>query len=333
MLVYLLIKRKKRLSYKKWANIADLFINNAIFSDEDEDGSLEMAITQNRAKKLMVHKRFRMQLSDKIISAAKSLSGQSTLNLQKFYLTLALDKYALDKVSSYSWHIRAKGIQEIGIMGLKGYLTKVYGYTNNKNDLVRAEAQITVLKLFGFEGLRFLDVITYQLTEWHQIRLLHELFHYPQEKFTGIDKWLKSDNTSVTVFALKLARIYHRFELYAEISACLNHPDPKVRFHAIQTLEDVYMEDTAGKLNARFDQEDIKNQLAIAKALQSVGSEDDIQGLIIYLYTDNIELKIAFARTLASIGEAGVDALHTHPEADQFPLNEIILQIDEELEV
>lgn len=331
MLAYLVIQKKRRSKYHKWNNMIDLLLRKTIFFEEDSKLEDNLIPITSRFRKQMSISRFRDHLCERIIGASKDILGQSSLNLQKLYLQLNLDHYALKKISNRKWDIRAKGIQQIGIMGLKEHLTKIYRYTNDKNELVRIEAQTAVLKLFGFEGLRFLDVISYQISEWQQIKLLKELSNLSHVDLKGIDKWLNSDNSSVVSFALKLARNYHHFELYNEIEACLKHQSVDVRLQAIYTLTDVFTEETSSKLLDVFDSETIENQLSIAKALMKIGDEDDVPRLMQYLDTTNFELKLSIARTIANLSSSGLNLLEDDPQAKEYPLNEMIMQIKSEL--
>jgi hypothetical protein len=217
-------------------------------------------------------------------------------------------------------------------MDMREYLTKIYRYTNNKNDFVRMEAQTAVVQFYGFEGLRFLDVVSYPISDWQQIKLLEQLSHVPPANIS-IDNWLKSSNATVVVFALKLARNYHRFELHDLIVLCLEHDNAQIRLQAIYCLGEMYTEDTSKHLISRFWNESFKHQLAIVKVLQKIGTEEDIPFLLSLLEYDNTELKINTARALANIGQAGLDYLESCYHADDYPLNEIIVQIKGEVTV
>lgn len=247
------------------------------------------------------------------------------------YLQLGLDKNALHLLESKKWHLRAYAIQQIGTMELKAHLTKIYRYTNSKNELVSIEAQIAVLNLLGFEGLRFLDIISYPLSEWQQIRLLKELSTVPQVQLTGIDKWLNSSNPSVVIFALKLARNYHRFELYDHIVNCLDHNDPNVRKQAIATLTEIFTADTSQVLLNKFDTETYKNRLAIMKAIKTIGDEQNIPKLLDNLAVEEPEMKLAVARALVHINVGGLESLLSDPRAQVYPINEMIPQLISEM--
>lgn len=329
IILYLIVINSRKRVNDDWEILADELVSQAIFTTPEDAGNL--ASISLITKKNILNSRFKAIVTNKIITTTKSISGQSHFYLQKLFLQLNLDLQSLKLLDSYQWHLKAKGIQEIGIMGLSQYLPQVLPFTNHTNELVRIEAQNTVLKLSGFEGLKFLDTITQTLSEWEQITLLKELAVLPAGQFSGIDKWLKSPNESVIIFALKLARNYHKFELYNDIVACLNHNNGNVRLNAIHTLAEVYDQDTALQLLHRYDSEEYTQQLAIVKVLEYIGDENSIETLIQYMDTENYEMKFALAHTIATISKNGLDKLMTLPDADRYPLKDMLLQIRSEV--
>jgi hypothetical protein len=325
MFITLTVKKMKDRRYKKLKNMADILIRNAIFLEPTEEAQLIPITT--RTAKMLPNYNFRSILTEELLSAKKNISGTAGINLESLYNQLNLDKYAVKRLKSRRWHIKAKAIQELGIMGQKTHLSKIYRSTNNKNDLVRMEAQTTIVKLYGFEGLRFLDVVSYQISEWQQIKLLQELSRLAPDNFSGIEKWLNSNNISVIVFALKLVRNYHRFELYHQITELLNHSNETIRLEVIYTLEKIYTSDTSKILLERYPLENLKNQKAIVKVLQDIGYDDDIPVLINFLDQEGNELKRLLVRTIANIGPRGLEEVEMLPQSNQYPLDQIIKQI------
>ncbi|WP_256004309.1 HEAT repeat domain-containing protein [Pedobacter deserti] len=328
MSVYLLVRKKRRQKYGKWNHMSDLLVRKAIFFDEDDKHHIIPITT--RLNKLLANQRFRHHLTRKIVSASRSLSGQSFRNLQRLYIQLGLDKFALKMAESSQWHKKSHGLQQIGAMELTEHLNLVSRFTNDKNDLVRVEAQIAVLKLSGFEGLRFLDNVSYQISEWQQIRLLKELSQLPHTELKGVDHWLRSDNASVIIFALKLARNYHHFELYDDIMLCLDHPQAEVRAQAVLTLSDIYTENTSDRLVEIFPGQPVDIQLVIAKVLAKIGDREDVPALINFLSTSHLGLKLALVRTLFIIGE-GTDLLEQYVDTNVYPINEMVAQVKNEM--
>ncbi len=333
ILIYLYIKNKRGLKYVRWKYLSDNLITYAIFFEvEDPDLFHKTPIPfANRTNKLLANKHFRRLVNNELISAKENMSGSSGENLQKLYLQINLDQYALKLLKSKSWYKISKAIQEFGVMELDQYRDKITPFINHKNILVRLEAQNTLLKFNGFKGLYFLDQAAYPITEWQQIKLLEQLNTLTIDDFTGIENWLKSKNDSVVAFALKLAGNYFQFQLHEQISNCLYHSSPEVRKEAILTLKAIPSEDTAAKLMDIYPTEDVKNKIEIIEALKEVGSSDDFHFLIEIIKNEEVTLQFKAAQTMASLKPNGFELLCALPEANVYPLNEIINHIKSEL--
>ncbi len=332
--------RRREAKLSRWTFIIDHIIRDAIFfegiNDKDPVSNANHIIEANkpniseRLKRLLPDRHFRLILTAKLVRAKRNMSGVASENLTQLFRQLKLDKRALMMLDDSSWYMQASAIQQLSTMELSEYKEKIFEYINHKRALVRIEAQNAVLKFYGFEGLRFLDQVSYPITEWQQIKLLDELSHLPPENFTGFDIWLNSENVSVVIFALKLVRIYQKFEPYDQVLECLKHANPEVRRQAIHVLQDLPNDQTASVLISIFPDETARNRIAILRVLESVSTGSDISFLLGLLDDSSNEIKVSSARTLASLGNDGMEALQLHRLADEYPLNQIIAQIREE---
>jgi len=328
MLLYMYFKTRHDGKHDKWRVITDELIHGAVFYDgEDDTAPMPSTETVNR---LIGNEHFRALLTDAIVSAKKNMAGIASDNLKNLYIKLKLEKYALGSLKSRHWHVKAKAIQELTVMEIDEFVAQLYPFTNNKNELVRMEAQSALVQFNGFEGLRFLDIVTYPISDWQQIKLLQQLSQVPPVNI-DLDAWLKSENSSVVVFALKLARNYHRFELHDEIFPCLDHEDSRVRLEAINFLSEIATDETSDQFISRFLGEEFKHQLAMIHAMQKIASEKDILFLLDLLNDENNEMKLSAARALAKMGHRGMSCLQEHVQSAGYPLNEMLLQIKGEL--
>ena len=333
MLCYMLYKKSYEKKYVKWRIITDKLIQKAVFYWDEDEEETEKATTipvTARAQKLMRNRHFRRLLTEEIQSAKKNITGTAADNLKQLYLQLGLDRYALKSLKSPLWHIKAKAIQELTLMEMKEYEKHLFPFTNYQNEFVRMEAQTAMVQFYGFEGLKFLDIISYPISDWQQIKLLQQLSLMPPADIS-FDGWFKSSNHSVVVFALKLARNYHRFDLHDSILSRLDHPSALVRQEAILCLREIYTDGTSDELIKRFLKEDIKNQLMMIKAMQHIGSERDVLFLLDLLDNENDEIKLSAARALAHNGKIGLESLERHAESGDATLNQMVMQIKGEL--
>lgn len=330
ILLYMYRRNLHEKKHGKWRLISDLLIRKAVFYEDDEvEEDTEIPVT-DRAKKLMNDKHFRKLLTQEIISAKKNISGTASDNLKHLYTQLGLGRYALKKFKSNKWYVIAEVIQELTLMEMKEFVYQLYYYANDENEHIRMEAQSSLVQFEGFQGLSFLDFVTYPISDWQQIKLLQQLSLVPPENI-DLNDWIVSKNNSVVIFALKLARIYQRFDIYNEIVKCLDHPDGKVRSEAIFCLNEIYTDETADQFISRFLEEDDKHRVEMVKAMRTMSTERDVLFLTDILDYDNDELKFCAAEALAKSGEAGLRSLEEHAAAVGGTLTQIVQHVKSEI--
>jgi len=326
MIFALLHKNKRDKTQHRWLSKTNVLITKAIFFDDEENSEFKIPINR-RVTELLKNPLFRQTLINELVISSKSISGTSAENLSLLYKQLDLNKDSLTNLQKNSWHKKAKAIQELAIMYQTEFSPQLYQLTNDKNEFIRMEAQISIVKFHGFDGLKFLSEITYPISEWHQINLLKELSAVSAADFKGIDTWLKSANHSVIVFALKLCASYYQFDQYSNIVGCLIHSNPKIRLQAINCLKEIYDDHTSLELIRIYQVQPTSLKLAILKALQKIGSEESISFLQGQLDSGNNQIKIATARALFHCGEEGAVLLDSHQSSHLYPLVDIIRQI------
>ena len=248
---------------------------------------------------------------DELVRCKKNFSGSVSASIVALYIQLGLKKLSQQKLANKKWHIKARGIQELYMMDQKDVLKTIYYNTNSRNEFVRMEAQTGVINLTGFAGLRFLDVISYPLTEWQQLKLLEQLKLYPEREglSENIPKWLRSKNETVVIFALKLADEYQQFGVRDYVVGCLEHTNHSVRRQAIKTLLRLEDEETPAILLAYFNSEPFINQAFILDALRTLATGRETDFLIGLLDHPNDTIKLKAAVILAECFDEGLGIL------------------------
>ncbi|MHB1922690.1 MAG: HEAT repeat domain-containing protein [Chitinophagaceae bacterium] len=318
-----IIKQTEKL-HRKYEHI----IGMAIFHEEESaDGlSIDIPIPVNFQNQMLI-KFNRQVMIDLLILAKKNFSGVASQNLKQLFLQLSLQQDALIKLKNHRWYIKAKGIQELSIMDLSDFQEDIFPFTSHPNDLVRMEAQSALINFSGFEGLKFLNNLSYPLNDWQQMALLKLISKLPPESFMGIAPWLDSPNDTVVIFALKLIQYNHRYELHHQVADCLQHKNPLIRELAVSALAEIYQEGTAALVISRFNLESASFQLTVIKALPQIGTSDQVSFLMDQLANENNEIKLAAARCILQLDPDGMDKLESSQHANEYPLQEIILQI------
>ena len=237
-----------------------------------------------------------------LTKAAGNVAGSSNENLKWVYEHFHLEKDSELRMQSNRWHIKAKAIQELAQMQQKKDIKKLYRLANHSNEFVRQEAQTAIVKLFGFSGLRFLNVTSYTITDWQQFCLLQELTLKRITSFAGMERWIRSSNSSVVIFALRLVETYHWHELHDEVAAQLTHPSEKVQQKSIQTLGEIYQPHTGKLLIAAYNKINKQLQFVVLKVFEKAASENEIPFLLQQLNHPDNQFKLIAARAIHNCG-------------------------------
>lgn len=308
-LTFLVLFKKKRTHFTEQAvkKSFELLISKAMLSDEDESTeNLRIPSKIRRHIKNPIKRRYAIEA---LVNAKRSLRGVAGENITKLYLQLGFKKDSVKKFKSGTWHIKAEGIHELYMMDQHDMLVQIYKHTNSINEYVRMEAQTAVLHFSGFDGLRFLDVVSTPVSDWQQIKLLEQLKTITPTEMTDINKWLQSSNDTVVIFALKLAEIYQQFQAHDRAVAALSHKNEKVRIQAVKTLAKIADETTVIQLTEQYYKERFTNKLNILNNLASIASDEDINFLEAELDNSNDFLKIAAANVIAACCSNGIQLL------------------------
>lgn len=272
----------------------------------------------------------RKVIINELVLARKNLSGQAAQTIEQLYTSLQLQLDSEQKLRSYKWHKKAKGIQELSLMGQRQYWKSIYRLTDYSNEHVRMEAQAGIVRLLGFASLRFLNSATYQISEWQQINLLYLLESLPVAEFQGIERWLHSGNKSVVIFALKLIGSFRRYEQHDLVIKCLQRTEPEIRQQAIKTLANIYREDTAAFIIEQYPVETWHNKIEALKTLGKIGAEDVAPFLVGEINHPDPAIRVEAARSLLQCTAAASQVLQQKAITDHS-WNTILAQLENEM--
>lgn len=323
MMIYVFLYVKKR-RFRIKARV-EIMLNEWI-SDALTEGELaELSMPEdiaNYLKKPVI----RQFIIDTLININKNVTGSIAANIIKLYLTLELKEDSIRKLRSGVWHKRARGIYELYMMRQASELQDILEYTNSKNEFVRMEAQTAIIGLSGFNGLVFLDTLSYPLYEWQQIKLLEQLNTMDPGNLNRLPLWLTSENNYVVHFALKLAEIYQQFQVHDNVVSCLGSDIEKIRGQAVKTLGSIAMEDTIQILKRQYDEETITNKKIILEQFVVHGSDEDLEFLNARMEEVDDSLKLEAARAIAAISDKAFSDLEYFNSGDGIILS-IIKQV------
>lgn len=323
LMIYLFLYVKKRRFRIKALVGAQLneWISDALTEDELPRIAIPNDISHYLKKPFM-----RQFLMDNLINIRKNVTGDVATSLVELYKMLGLKDDSVRKLKSLVWHKRARGVYELYMMQQKEELQDILEYTNSNNEFVRMEAQTAIIGFSGFNGLVFLDQLTYPLYEWQQIKLLEQLNTVNTGDMPHLPLWLSSANSYVVHFALKLTEIYQQFQVHDDVVPCLESKNDKIRNQAIKTLGSIASENTIEIFKQHYDKETVLNKKAILEQFVVNGTGAELEFLYDKLDEEDDGLKLEAVRAIASIDNNAFSELE-HTSAEDDTLISIIKQV------
>lgn len=233
-------------------------------------------------------RKFQKEISIKILmSLANNISGEMKTAVETLFVELDLNFYTVNKIKSSSIVKKVSGLRVITQMNYKTHVDKeIIPFMNDKNQILRGEIQLALVKLYAGKGLFYLNNLAYDLSEWHQIEILEALTSHKNIKIPDLHPWLSSRNSSVISIALKVIEIYSQIQYSNEIIRLLKHKDFIIRRKARRLVRIYKMIESTDLLIQLFKEETEEDELLdLIETLEYLGIEYN------YLDLDNNEIK------------------------------------------
>jgi HEAT repeats len=300
---YLYIFKRGNKKNIKLANLFYTLVSEISLceTDEEREQVFLQPYVQDMLQTCLRRKRRRSLMLKALVQFHKTVHGAAAENIKWLYEKLGFKNDSLQQLTSHRWHKKAAAIQALAEMGQQDCITKVYRYTNHGNYYIRSAAQVAVVKLTGFEGLRFLNVINQPITQWQQLCLLQQLAFHPNIQEEKLQAWLMSANESVVELALKLVKAYAVHGVHDQLVQCLQHPSVIIRIEVIMILKDVATATTVPILKTHYENAERIERIAILKSLQAIGTRNEVPFLAALLNTPDLLLKTEVQKTLQEL--------------------------------
>lgn len=251
----------------------------------------------------------RQVLVDQMIDVSVNLKGDTGVKLTKLYRDLDLDKDSVQRARSRQWHLKIKGFRELAFMNIKEANDEMYKAINSKNEILRMEAQIALVRLSDKEPFEFLSHLVRPFSLWEQITL-HDLIIQHDIPVPDFSRWLSSPNPTVVMFALRMIREFKQKQAEPELRKALLHRDARVSLLAVQVAGDLDMRATLETMKRMYKFQEYNNCLEIVRAMGKMPDESMMGFLKLVLdKEDDVQLQIEAVKAIENMGEEGVKAL------------------------
>ncbi len=253
---------------------------------------------------------FRRQvLIDQMIDVSVNLKGETEEKLMNLYRELNLDQDSLARARSRKWHKKIKGFRELAFVGITDGNDEINRALNSRNEILRMEAQIALVRLSDKDHFEFLSRLKRPFSLWEQITL-HDLIIQHELPVPDFSRWLSSENPTVVMFALRMIREFKQKDAEQEIKKVLLHRDPAVSQLAVQVAGDLDMRSTLDTMKRMYKFQEYNNCLEIVRSMGKMPEQAMLGFLKLVLdKEDDVQLQIEAVKAIENMGEPGVQAL------------------------
>ena len=246
----------------------------------------------------------------KSMTMSAGINEQAREQLRYLYTNhLHLDQDSIRKIYSNKWHIQVKGFRELAFMDITEANENIRQALKSKNDILRMEAQLALVRLNKDDPFGFLDHLTHHFTLWEQLNV-YELIAIHNLPIPEFSRWTTSPNKTVVIFALRMIQVFKQTQATPQIIECLENTDKDIRRTAIFVCGELQLKDTFVHLKHMYKSENYDNCLQIVLALGKMPDEIMLGFLKLVLdKEDDVLLQIEAAKAISKMGEVGVSAL------------------------
>ncbi len=295
--------RKKEVLQEEYKKRYETLLLSFLF-DESDDNSSNQEIEFINIIDTEINNDFnRKIIIETLLKLKNEISGEIEKAIQRIYLQSNLKLFTYQQLKSKNWYEIAKGIKELTQFKVEEAYSQIKILINYPKKEVQKEVQLYLVSLFHFEGLKFLSSLKSDLSEWDQIELLEELKYLENQEIPEITDWLTSKNDSVVMFALKLAKMYNKYENVDTLMQLMNHENQKIRLQVISVLTHLQVIDAKHLLITNFNSYSEEEQVAIFKLLENIFEPSDEKFITENIYSNNFEIQLSALKMLKSINK------------------------------
>lgn len=198
-------------------------------------------------------------------------------------------------------------MRELALMNVKQALPIVSEFLNNKNEILRMESRIAIMKLSDQDPLSFLSRETTPLSGWDTANIYSMLSKMPEKLIPDFSKWLNSPNKDVVLFSIQMIGTFRQQESVNTLLGLLKSENENIRLASINALRLLNAVAAERPMIEIYERENINVRTEILKSLEVIGSQYSAPFLekILRQPPEDYPLVIQAVRALLALGNAG----------------------------
>ncbi len=290
------------------SNKAETFLTEMILSNSnDKKYRTKLSFFK---KNIPLHKSWckKMIIND-MIRFKLSLKGKASQQINIFYESLQLDRYSAGLIRDFRSYYKCEGFYHFQALDYKKGSAMIKPYLKHPNIVIRSNANMAYISL-SENQIESLKEQSASISYLNSIKIMDILHNKRIAIPKNIDKWIETNNISVTKLGLKMMVFYNYRKQSKGIIELLQNKDESIRKEAITAIRELYLTEAKKDLLQIFDKASVGIQLEILDTLKIIGDESTVPFLELIIQTEkDKDLKLKAVECLNEIDKVELDAL------------------------
>jgi len=286
--------RLDRIDFKtvQLEDTVDTFLTELIFSEYSEE-ELKLRITGFKKDSLNKNKKLLKFVLKKLLHIKQNVQQMNQEKFILIYEYFGFNKYTNKLLKNRSWERKSEGIMHYQILDYKAKKELIVPFLNDNHRSLRSNALIAVISLSD-DNFDVLDHYQPEITRAEELKILDLIYQKEVSMPTNINSWLKSDNESIVIIAIKLAvRYKYRFNR-EQLNHLLANDNPLVRKEIILAIRELQLDFANPVLMSHYKiEKSLRNKISIIKTFQKIG-DPTTKDYALQLLTKEKDLDLKF---------------------------------------
>jgi|GEM_PF-1021411 len=238
LILSLFFIRAKRIRRIRFKNLMQAKVDHMLFQFLFTSLNYEELLRNSDFALYQKHLLFQKITVKAIISLRNNYTGEYRLKLNELYVESGLVEYSMKKLNSKKWSDNVEGIRDLSNMNVQKAYSKIEQFLNHKNNMVRTEAILGMIRLKGIGELNSIANSDIYLDDWTQSNILYILQENKIELPSDLVDLLNSKNLSVVLLVIRAIKYFNSKEHIKSLSDYADSTsDKKITTELVQTLK------------------------------------------------------------------------------------------------
>ncbi|MEQ3690767.1 MAG: HEAT repeat domain-containing protein [Flavobacterium sp.] len=259
----------------KWNTDIDTLLTEILFINIST-AEIKLKIEDFKKNKPINKKWFKDQILYKLIDIKQNISNVNAHKVILVYRLFKLQDYTKKLRENNKWYFKSLAIYHYQMLDYKikkGYIKPLL---NHESTLLRSNALIALISLTD-EKLNFIKNLGHIITKSDELKIIDAVKNGKTSVPKKISNWLKSENDSVILLAIKLYVIENKNIPTKHIEKLILSPNKRIRRQIILAIRELKITGTNNLLISAFNSENnIRNKISIIKTLGLTGDENTL---------------------------------------------------------